>query len=235
MIALAALLLFAPPFAPPQQKFTSELWDGSRGIYAKTLAHPFLKGLTDGTLPRSRFQFYLQQDALYLRAFGQALSVLAAKAPREEWAVTLNTHAIDSLKVERQLHESILKSFGAAGRAAEMAPSNYAYTNHLLATVHQGTFADGIAAVLPCYWIYLEVGRELKKRGSKDRAYQQWIDQYSGEEYGKVVAQVLEIMNAEAAGMNEGARRRARDLFTRSARYEYMFWDMAWREERWIP
>lgn len=211
---------------------TDEMWKASLPVYRQTLAHPFLKGLSDGSLPEGRFRFYLQQDALYLRAFGQALSLLASKAPREDWAITLNQHASEAIQVERQLHETLLKG---VPRVDTMAPSNYAYTNHLLATAARGSFAEGMAAVLPCYWIYWEVGKELKRRGSKNAAYQRWIDQYSGEEYGKVVGQVLDIMNAEAAEASPAQRRRLVELYTISARYEYLFWDMAWREERWLP
>ncbi len=218
--------------------FTSQLWTDIRPIYRKTLEHPFLKGLADGTLPRDRFQFYLLQDARYLRAFGQALSVLAAKAPREEWAVTLNQHAIDTMKEERTMHESILAAYGvapAAIRGTPMAPTNYAYTNHLLASVHRLSFEEGLAALLPCYWIYAEVGKELKKAGSKDPAYRKWIGQYAGDEYNAAVRQVLGMMNATAQDTTEEVRQSARRLFVISARYEWQFWDMAWRREQWVP
>jgi thiaminase/transcriptional activator TenA len=231
------LLLFFL-LAPLQAPFTEDLWHSIRDIYARTLQHPFLRGLTDGTLPDSRFRYYLIQDAHYLRAFGQALSVLASKAPREEWAITLNQHAVDALKVERQLHESVLASFGVSKDGVAktpIAPVNYAYTNHLLVTVERGSFAEGLAAMLPCYWIYWEVGKTLKGKGSPKAEYQRWIDQYSGEEYGKVVNEVLEMMNAEASRLDAARRAPLRRLFTLSARYEYMFWDMAWREEKWAP
>jgi thiaminase/transcriptional activator TenA len=212
--------------------FTDGLWAAIAPIYEKTLRHPFLAGLADGTLPRARFDFYLEQDALYLSAFSRALSLLAAKAPREDWALTLNRHAVEALEVERKLHESLL---GPGRRAATMAPSNFAYANHLIAAASQRPFGEGLAALLPCYWIYWEVGKELKKRGSKNPVYQRWIDQYAGQEYGATVRQVLEMMDQEARAMSTGSREAARKLFEISARYEYLFWDMAWREESWPP
>jgi thiaminase (transcriptional activator TenA) len=140
--------------------------------------------------------------------------------------------------VEREMHGKILNSFGVdAKRAerAEMAPTNAAYTNHLLVSVERLSFEEGLAAMLPCYWIYAEVGKELKKRGSPKPQYQRWIDQYSGEDYAKVVREVLEIMNASSGSMTPAQRERCLKLFERSARYEYMFWDMAWKEESWPP
>jgi thiaminase/transcriptional activator TenA len=218
--------------------FTGEMWERGRPVYEKALEHPFLKGLTDGSLPRDKFKFYLEQDAQYLRVFGQALSVLASKAPREEWARTLNRHAVDAVEVERALHETILGKFGVEPKTAaraRMAPVNVAYTNHLLVTVERGTFAEGLAAMLPCYWIYWEAGKVLVKRGSKNREYQQWIDQYASEDYGKSVREVLAMMDATAQELTLKQRERCLELFERGARYEWMFWDMAWRKESWPP
>jgi thiaminase/transcriptional activator TenA len=233
---MLALLAFGCHAA--ETRFTDELWSGIRPLYARTLQHPFLKGLADGSLPRARFQYYLEQDSHYLRAFAQVLGVLAAKAPREEWALTLHRHAADALATERKLHESVLASFGVSppeAREARMAPTNYAYTNHLLAVAFREPFANGLAAVLPCYWIYWEVGKELKKSGSKNPDYQRWIDQYADPEYGNAVREALAMMDAIGAGLDAAERRALHDRFRTSSRYEWMFWDMAWREEKWQP
>jgi thiaminase/transcriptional activator TenA len=238
MIATRFLAAALVACAAGAQDFTAELWRDIRPIYAKTLDHPFLKGIADGTLPRERFQFYLVQDGLYLRAFSQGLSVLASKAPKEEWALKLAEHSIEAIQAERQMHEKILGSYGVTPQmaaAAEMAPTTRAYTNHFLASVERLSFVEGLASMLPCYWIYLEVGKELIKKGSKNKDYQRWIEQYGRAEYEKSVKQALAIMNEAARGATEEQRRSARRLFTLSARYEWMFWDMAWRQERWQP
>lgn len=227
-------LLLAPALGA--QPFTPELWTSIQPVYGKTLEHPFLSGLTDGSLPRQRFQFYLQQDSTYLKAFSQALYKLAAKAPDQQWGITLARHASEAIQSEQALHESILTKFGSRGASnTAMAPTNYAYTNHLLLAVETGTFAEGLAAMLPCYWIYKEVGKELVKKGSRDKDYQKWIDNYAGEDYAKSVREVLAMMDAEATKLTAAQKMRCRELFVLSARYEYAFWDMAWREERWLP
>ena len=40
---------------------TGELWRSIENVYAEILAHPFLTGLTDGTLAEERFRFYVLQ------------------------------------------------------------------------------------------------------------------------------------------------------------------------------
>jgi thiaminase (transcriptional activator TenA) len=218
-------------FAAPGPRLRDELWNASLAVYAAILKHPFLTGLNDGRLLQERFRFYLEQDSLYLVAFAEALSVLASKAPRVDWMSTLNQHALDCVKTEKQLHDAILR--GSA--STQMAPTNYAYTNHLLATVHRKSFGEGLAALLPCYWIYWEVGKELKKRGSKNADYQKWIDQYADASYGKTVETVLGMMDTEAGVLSPAQRRACVDLFLTGSRYEYQFWDMAWRMESWTP
>jgi len=185
-----------------------DLWTAIEPIYAKTLQHPFLTGLTDGTLPKERFTFYLQQDAAYLDAFSQALLDLSQKAPDKQWAQTLRRHAKEAIAAEKKLPP------------APMAPTNYAYVNHFRHAVATGTFAEGLASLLPCYWIYQEVGRELVRKGSKN---------------AKSVAEVLAMYNTAAPKLTPAQRANAKDLFIKSARYEYQFWDMAFRQEPWLP
>lgn len=226
---MLALLLLA------STTFTGELWERGKPWYQKSLEHPFLTGLTDGSLPRDRFQFYLTQDALYLRDFAQALKFLSTKAPKPEWGATLDRHAKDAIAVERSMHESILRKFGVSKQAmarAKMAPVNRDYTAHLIQAVEEGSFAEGLSALLPCYWIYWEVGKELEKRGSKNPEYQRWINQYASEEYGKTVREVLVMMDEAAPKMGESERTRALELFEKSSQFEWMFWDMAWRMEK---
>src|SRR5437773_10584411 len=150
-------------------RFTADLWRSIEPVYAAILGHPFVAGLTDGSLPRPSFQFYAVQDALYLREFARALSLTAARAPRDEWIIMFNEHAAGSLKVERALHESFFKEFGLtpdAVAATPMAPTCLAYTSYLLAVGYGAPYHEAMAAVLPCYWIYWEVGRQLERVGS---------------------------------------------------------------------
>jgi aldehyde:ferredoxin oxidoreductase len=101
-------------------EFTAELWESIGPIYEAILRHPFLSGLTDGSLPRESFKFYAVQDALYLREFARALSITAARAPRQEWIIMFNEHAAGALRVERELHESFFQEFGLSPEMVEV-------------------------------------------------------------------------------------------------------------------
>jgi thiaminase/transcriptional activator TenA len=216
--------------------FTAELWAAIAPIYAAILRHPFVRGLTDGSLPRDSFRFYAVQDALYLRDFARALSATAARAPEDDWIVMLNEHAAAALRVERSLHESFFAEFGLAPAevaATPLAPTNLAYTSYLLAVAHAAPFHEALAAVLPCYWIYWEVGRELERAGSPDRLYTRWIGTYASEEFAAVVRDVLAATDAMAGRVGDDGRAAMRRHFVTTSRYEWMFWDMGFRREPW--
>ena len=169
---------------------TAELWSSIDATYGAILEHPFIAGLTDGSLDQAAFRFYVIQDAHYLREFARALSVAAARAPRESDIAMFNEHAAGAIAVERQLHESFFSDFGLSESdvaATPMAPTNLAYTSYLLAVAFGGSFPQALGALLPCYWIYWEVGYQLRERGSPDPLYQRWIATYGGEEYGPYV------------------------------------------------
>src|SRR5437660_6791311 len=216
--------------------FSQELWQSIGPVYAAILRHPFVRGLTDGSLPRESFQFYAVQDALYLREFARALSLAAARAPEDSWIIMFNEHAAGALKVERALHESFFKEFGMtpdAVAATPMAPTNLAYTSYLLAVAYGAPYHEALAALLPCYWIYWEVGRELERAGSPDPLYTRWIATYASEEFGGVVRAVLAATEAVAAQRSSVERETIRRHVLTTSRYEWMFWDMGWRLEAW--
>src|SRR5438093_4315887 len=212
--------------------FAQELWRSIGPIYAAILRHPFVRGLTDGSLPRESFRFYAVQDALYLREFARALSLAAARAPEDGWIIMFNEHAAGALKVERALHESFFKEFGltpAAVAATPMAPTCLAYTSYLLAVAYGAPYHEAVAALLPCYWIYWEVGKELERGGSVDPLYARWIGTYASAEFGGVVEAVLECADTLARDLAPTELEVMKRHFVTTSRYEWMFWDMGFR------
>jgi thiaminase/transcriptional activator TenA len=215
---------------------TRELWASIEHTYAEIVRHPFVTGLTNGSLPREAFRFYVIQDAHYLRDYARALSVASARAPAEEDIQMFAEHAAGAIVVERSLHEGFFAEFGmteADVAATPLAPTNLAYTSYLLATAYGGSFPDLLAAVLPCYWIYWEVGKALLAEGSPDPLYARWIETYGGDEFAAVVQAVLDLTDRLGPQLSGAERRRMGGHFSTTARYEWMFWEMGLRREAW--
>jgi thiaminase/transcriptional activator TenA len=145
-------------------------------------------------------------------------------------------HIAGVLEAERALHESFFAEFGMREddvAATPIAPTNLAYSSYMLAAAYGGSFAEALGAVLPCYWIYWEVGKELLQRGSPEPLYQRWIETYGGEEFGAVVREVLALADRIGAGLRDPDRARVRERFLTTSRYEWMFWEMGLRREAW--
>jgi thiaminase/transcriptional activator TenA len=216
--------------------WTASLWVRTEDIYQAILDHPFLRGLTDGTLDEDRFAYYVAQDAHYLRDFARALALVGVKAPTHADTAMFADHAAATAKVELALHHTLMPQLGLdPDRLAEIvvSPTTTAYTSFLLNVAYSGTFAEAMAAVLPCYWIYQRVGDALIDRGSPDKRYQMWIDTYAGEEFAASVAAVLALGDEVGPRLTAAEKQTATGHFVTSARYEWMFWDAAWRRESW--
>jgi Putative transcription activator len=213
------------------------LWSSIPDVYAAIIAHPFVRGLTDGSLPMERFKDYIVQDALYLSRFSRAVALVGAKAPDDESSVTLLENAVGALKVERaSLHEFLMREWGIGSEvvaSAELSPVNLAYTSYLLAVAATGSFEEGLAAILPCFWVYYEVGKELVRMGSSVPVYRRWIETYSSPEYERAVMGVVELADEHLKGLEDPWLKSVLRHFRTSTVYEYLFWDEAYRGWRW--
>jgi len=215
---------------------TSRLWGDIEDIFAAILEHPFVLGLTDGSLPKEKFRYFILQDARYLHSYARALSLVGGRAPTPADTALFAGRAARAVAVERTLHEGLLRDMGLHEEAVgetDLSPTTIAYTSYILCKVHGGSFADGLSAVLPCGWIYCEVGKAVSERGSPDPLYQRWIDTYGDEEFKEAVKNMLALTDrvGETLGSEELAR--VREHFITASRYEWMFWDAAWHEQRW--
>jgi thiaminase/transcriptional activator TenA len=209
-----------------------------RTIWEAQLEHPFLIALGDGTLPGEAFRFYIVQDALYLVQFGKVYGLAASKTDDRDRAQMLAERLLNTIRVERALHEAYAARFGmtpAEMAAVPTAPTNYAYTCHLLQIGATGTLAETLTAMLPCAWIYSVVGQHFTAQGEPPGAhpYRDWLLTYANVEFAWVSNWMRSVIDDEAARIDENGRERLLEIFRTSSRYEYMFWHMAWTREAW--
>lgn len=216
--------------------FSAEAWRRNAGLYAATLAHPFNLELAEGRLGLPAFRHYILQDARYLIAFGQALAVAAAKADEPDHIVQFAGAAREAVVVERALHEDYFGRFGltAAAVAAEpQSPACHHYTGFLLATAFREPLPVAAAAMLPCFWVYREVGRHIHATAAADNPYRAWIDTYAGEDFAAAVDAMVATTDALAATATPALEAAMQAAFTRAMQLEWMFWDSAYREATW--
>lgn len=217
-------------------QFSEAAWQRTARLRQAIDALDFNTELAAGTLSRERFQGYIVQDALYLGQYSRVLAIAGAKGPD---AATLNAFgacALEAVAVEQALHERYLTEFGVdPGRLAEAEPSPdcLGYTSFLLATAYHDPWEVLIAALLPCFWIYWDVGTRIAQRTAADNPYRAWIDTYADEGFGEAVRTVIGITDRAAAATTVSVQTRMMTAFIRSTQYEFLFWDGAYRRRGW--
>lgn len=205
-------------------------WQNAQPAYEQIVKMPFIEELMAGTLAKEKFFYYIAQDALYLEHFGRALSLIAARASRKDHVLDFIRFAEGAIVVESALHGGYLKDV----RPGTMAPACHHYTSFLLSTASLAPVEVAMAAVLPCFWVYKEVGDHILKYQNKGtNPYQQWIDTYGGEAFAVLVKKAITICDEVAATTTPDHRDRMTEAFLAGCQLEWMFWDSAWRLEQW--
>lgn len=212
-------------------KWSETAWQAAEPVYRRILGHPFIGELCRGTLSEERFRHYLRQDALYLNEYGRVLTHIASRLRRPEHAEAFIRFASDGIAVEKALHEVFLK--GDLPSRAEMTPTCLLYTSLLRGQTLAST-EEAAAAVLPCFWIYKEVGdRIVATSAVEGNPYRLWIETYADESFAEATRKAISICDELAENTDDETRRLMTGIFVRCARMEYLFWDSAWELERW--
>lgn len=216
--------------------FSQEAWRRNAALYQATLNLPFNQELARGTLGREAFCHYVIQDAHYLEAYGRALAVCAAKASDAVGILQFAAFAQEAVEVERQLHSGFMQQFGITDRQYAETPLTAAchhYTSYLLATAWSESYPVVLACLLPCFWIYAEVGKDIYAQSVPDNPYQAWIDTYAGEEFNESVRRVIAAVDAAAAVAAAETMRKMHAAYTAAAKLEWLFWDSAYHRRGW--
>ena len=218
--------------------FVADIETQSQSMREAILAHPFVTGVGDGTLPVEKFKHYVTQDYAYLIEYSRALALASARAPGLDDMSWFAGLLDETLNVEMSLHRSFCQEFGISAKDLEAtvaAPTTLAYTSFLLKTAYQGSFGELVASLLPCQWGYWEIGDHLMRQGLPKDAplYAQWIEMYTSEDFSALAHHIREMADrlGEEAGPTE--RTAMGKAYIASIELERQFWDMAYSLEGW--
>jgi thiaminase/transcriptional activator TenA len=211
--------------------FCDHAWQRTTELRAAIHALPFNRELASGTLDQEKFRFYIEQDALYLDAYSRVLALAGARGPDGEMLRLFASSAVEAVAVEQALHAQYLTKFGST--EAEPSPDCLNYTSFLLATAYHEPWQVLMAALLPCFWIYWDVGNAIARQAAQRNLYRAWIDTYSDEGFGTAVRSVIAATDKAATGTSDAVRGRMMTAFIRSSQYEYLFWDGAYTMRGW--
>ncbi len=215
-------------------KWSEVAWSSIETIYNKIVELDFIKELMDGTLSRDKFEFYIQQDAMYLSDYGKVLTGIVQKLSSLDHIDSFIHFAGDSIAVENALHSSFLKDIQEENRISNPSPSCLLYTSYLVRQLATASVEVVAAAVLPCFWIYKKIGDYILENQSRnDNIYQAWIDTYGGEDFSIATKKAIEICDELAGNCTQAQQEKMTAAFVMSSKLEYMFWSSAHKLEQW--
>jgi len=215
--------------------FSAQLRAGADEVWEAQHAHPFVRGIGDGSLPEAAFRDYVRQDYRFLIDYGRLLSLGAARAPRPAQMARFAALAQEVLVTEMDLHRALAGRWGVTEAELEAeAPrgATRAYCDFLLRTAALGDFAELVAALLPCMWGYAEIGERLAAApdpGGGHTGYAEWIALYASPEFAGLATWCREVTDEVAAGTGDAGRERMRAAFDTSSELELAFWEDAWQ------
>jgi len=219
------------------ERFTERLRQKAAGIWEAQHQHAFVRGIGDGTLSLEKFKFWLRQDYVFLIEYARLLALAAARGPDLETTTRFATLLKETLETEMSLHRAYAAEFGISLEELEReqpAPATRGYTDFLLRVAATGDFVELAAALLPCMWAFSEIGLRLATQPApSDQRYAKWIAMYSSREFAELAQWCRDLLDSLAAGLPVRNLCKLEAAFLTSSRYEWLFWEMAWKMERW--
>jgi len=210
-------------------KLSDKAWEQASCVIDAIFTHAFNQELMKGSLAKDKFAYYIEQDSLYLKDFARSLAIIASKAPAEYVRLFLQ-YSSDTCVAEEEIVHQYFKSLYNFKETGLVSPAMLSYTSYLLRICTIETVEIGIAAILPCFWVYREVGLYIAKHSQANNPYARWIETYAGEAFGASVDQVIDIFDNLANKASEITKQKMLDAFYKSSCLEWHFWNDAYNK-----
>ncbi|TMN23296.1 thiaminase II [Lentibacillus cibarius] len=218
-------------------KFSETLREATKQSWEMSLHHPFVTGIANGDLPLETFKYYILQDIYYLKHYGKVHAMAAAQARDFETTALLADKAKMTAQAELTVHEEharVLNITKEDMAQFKPAPTAYGYTSHLYRAALSGSLGQTIAAVLPCYWLYADIGQVYQNAVPQEEIYQNWIQMYASEWFQTSTQEMIDLLDALAEEASEQEREAMKEQFVIAKEYELAFWEMSYTKETWL-
>ncbi|MEY8569091.1 TenA family protein [Brevibacterium linens] len=224
---------------------TTQLWDAVGPIVKQIEELPFLAQLADGSLDPKAFVNYISQDSLYLNGYAKAMSFLAAKTVDRDESRFWAGSAAEAITVEEEMHAelladarlaSALEELTAEGSRFKASPTTLGYVSFLVANAASRSYGEGVASVLPCFWVYAHMGKVLVDRAGQmadDHPYRTWVQTYDSPDFDESNRHAVQILEQELAKAPSEEAARMRAAFEQACVFELHFWASAHAMQNW--
>lgn len=214
------------------KKLSEIAWQKSSDVVKAIKLHPFNTELALGKLDRLKFAYYIEQDSLYLRDFARVLAMIAARGPLKFIRDFLSFSDVAIIAEKEVVHGFFREVFNLK-ETGKLAPATLSYTSYLLQTSATAPIEVAIAAVLPCFWVYREVGISIANAKNIDanNPYLKWIETYSSEAFGTSVQKAIDIFDEVADSASDDMHQLMINAFYKSTVLEWHFWNDSYNKK----
>lgn len=217
-------------------KLADRLYNSTEVLWNSYLVHPFVKELAEGTLDIDKFRFYMVQDYRYLLEYSKVFALGIFKSTNEDVMRKFALMVKETLDGEMAIHKKYMKRLGITQDEIENSKTslvNQSYTSYMLDIALKGDVIDILVAVLSCAWSYQVIGEHhVNVEGAlENETFGEWIDGYSCKEYKENTQEIIELVNKFGENISEEKAKYLEEVFIKCSRYEYLFWDMAYKKE----
>ena len=207
------------------RSWSGEVWKKSLPIYNAILGLDFLKELSQGTLGRDAFARYIAQDEIYLKNYYSQMYMLADLMENLQDRNLFLSFAQSGMEGEKVLHEMLIGKY-SINTEVKASGVTAAYNAHICKGIATGNPCIALASVLPCMWIYNQVGIHIFHNSKlEDNPYKEWILEYGQEKFTEGVNKVLEMIDVWASKADGETLEQMDCHYLKAALYEYAFWD----------
>jgi thiaminase/transcriptional activator TenA len=210
-------------------KLSEKAWKTSSKVIEAIKRHPFNQALKNGSLPLNKFAYYIEQDTLYLRDFARCHAIIASKIQLEYVRPFLRYSDYTFVAEQEVVHHFFRKTFNFQ-ETGLFTPATLSYTSYLLQVCSIEPVEVAVAAILPCFWVYREVGLDIAKGAAHHNPFARWIETYAGDDFGSSVNEAIDIFDALSTKTTAAIKSKMLDAFYKSTCLEWHFWNDAYNE-----
>ena len=218
-------------------KFTDQLREVTNESWSQSLNHRFVQGIVKGDLPLETFKYYILQDIYYLKHYGKIHAIAASQAEDFKITAILADKARFTAEAELTVHNEHAEILNITQEDIDNfkpAPTAYAYTSHLYRATMYGNLAHSVAAMLPCYWLYADIGKVNENATPEPEIYRNWIKMYASDWFQDSTNEMIDLLNTLVEEMNEQEKEKVKEQFIIAKEYELHFWEMSYTHETWL-
>ena len=214
-----------------ERSWSREVWKKSARIYDSILELEFLKELAEGSLSNDAFARYIAQDEIYLKNYYNQMYMLADLMDEEQDKNLFLSFAQSGMEGEKALHDMLIEKYGI-DTEVEASKVTAGYNAHIREGIATGNPCVALASVLPCMWIYNQVGLHILNHSKLEgNPYKEWILEYGQEEFTTGVNKVLKMIDGWASKADSQTREMMDYYYLKAALYEYAFWDYGYHSD----